>query len=120
VRLLATAGSGSVAKRRLSERVTVQALREEKIVRNRFTSRVGSGGQTARKAQQAGALFGGRQPSWLSGKALGLRLLEWVTALGGKEAKGLSGKGDAFQVCLTGGRAWEVTKAQESQGPVLD
>jgi hypothetical protein len=63
VRLLATAGSGSVAKRRSSGRVTVQALREEKIVRNRFTSRVGSGRQTAGKAQQAGALFGGREPS---------------------------------------------------------
>jgi hypothetical protein len=86
--LLATAGSGSVAKRRSSGRVTVQALREEKIVRNRFTSRVGSGGQTAGKAQQAGALFGGRQPSWLSGKALGLRHSEWVTTLGGKERKG--------------------------------
>jgi len=79
VRLLATAGSGSVAKRRRSERVTVQALREEKIVRDRFTSRVGSGGQTAGKAQQAGAPFGGREPSWLSGKALGLREFEEVT-----------------------------------------
>jgi hypothetical protein len=53
---------GTDLSARLSFR-TVQALREEKIVRNRFTSRVGSGRQTAGKAQQAGALFGGREPS---------------------------------------------------------
>jgi len=83
--LPAIAGSGSVAERRGSPPETAGALREEKIVSDRFTGRVGSGGQTAGKAQQAGALFGGREPSWLSGKALRLRLREWVTTFRGKE-----------------------------------
>jgi len=65
--------------------VTAGALREEKIVRDRYTGRMGSGGQTAGKAQQAGAPFGGREPNWWNGKALGLRGSEEATPLVSKE-----------------------------------
>jgi len=81
-----------VGKRRESLLVTAGALREEKIVPHRIIDRVGSGGQTARKATQAGALFGGREPSRFSGKALGLRGSERATSLVSKERKGYSGR----------------------------
>jgi len=68
--------------------VTAGALREEKIVRHRWIDRIGSGGQTARKATQAGTLFGGREPSRFGGKALGFRGSERATSLVSKERKG--------------------------------
>jgi hypothetical protein len=41
-------------------------------------------------------------------------------SFGFERVKGLSGKGEDSRICFGGGRAWEVRKAQESQGPVLD
>jgi hypothetical protein len=117
VRLLALAGSGSVGKRRRSRSVTAGALREEKIVPHGFTSRVGSGRQTAGKAQQAGALFGGREPSWLSGKALGLRLQEWVTIFGGEERKGYLGREKLFRSVRSEGEPGRSERPKRAKVP---
>jgi len=106
-----------VVKRRESLPETVGALREEKIVHHRFTGRIGSGGQTAGKARQAGAPFGGREPSRLSGKALGFRLLEWVTASGEKERKGNLEREKLFGSIQSGGEPGRPERPKRAKVP---
>jgi len=78
---------------------------------------VGSGGQTAEKAQQAGALFGGREPSRAGGNALGLRESEKATSLVLEERKGYPGREMLLGSARLGGEPGRLERPKRAKVP---
>lgn len=67
-----------------------------------------------RKAKQAGALYGGREPSLPDRKALRSRVF-WIVRSKGWKDERASWKGRCFSGRFGGGRAWEARKPKGAE-----